>query len=211
MAAGIASTKASQTLLSLAAAFPLLVCVRDTTFSLCRVHGSSMEPNLKHGDILVIRKADFPLLRRQKGNVDESLLEDIHGEDDETKTRRVREYEFQHFMAKEDATVWARWPPWPLRGQIVTYRSPDVYPPHLVIKRVVGVAGQVVETANGIKDVDMNSVWVEGDNAKMSTDSRDHGAVNQKLIVGVAEYCVWPPSRIRKILRKSDDKRAYWM
>lgn len=45
------------------------------------------------------------------------------------------------------------------------------------------------------------SLWVEGDNARISVDSRhqDHGPVSKKLLVGIAEYRVWPPWRMGKL------------
>jgi signal peptidase I len=143
-------------LVSLAAAVPLLVFFRDNVLSLCKVQGSSMEPTLKNGDILLIRKADFPILGRigrrlgvgYKSDIDESLLDNNDNADEETKRRRLREYEFQHFASRENAGVWVRWPPSPVKGQIITYRSPDAYPPDLVIKRVIGVSGQVVSDDN---------------------------------------------------------------
>ena len=148
---------ASHALLSAAAALPLVICMRDSFFSLCEVQGSSMEPNLKHGGILLIRRADFPILRGfgdgpDKRTIAKDIL-DIKETDDEhdtslsslvMKSRRLRECEYQHHLARENSSVWFRCPPWPMRGQIVTYRSPYQYPTELCIKRVVGVAGQVV-------------------------------------------------------------------
>ena len=43
------------------------------------------------------------------------------------------------------------------------------------------------------------SIWVEGDNEKLSRDSRECGPVSKKLLVGVAEYRIWPPWRIGKL------------
>ena len=47
------------------------------------------------------------------------------------------------------------------------------------------------------------SLWVEGDNHKIqSYDSRpspthqSHGPISKKLVVGIAEFVVWPPTRI---------------
>ena len=57
----------------------------------------------------------------------------------------------------------------------------------------------------------MKQVWVEGDNTDNSSDSRVFGAVNQDLVLGVVEYCVWPPSRMGKIETKVNDKRSYWL
>lgn len=131
-----------------------------------------MEPSLKHGDILLIRKADFPVLRRfgigsSSGPDKSTMAQDIldvgskhsnnggnDDDDDENvedrisnlimRNRRLREYEYQDHIARESASVWFRSPPWPIKGQIVTYRSPYQYPTELCIKRVVGVAGQIV-------------------------------------------------------------------
>jgi hypothetical protein len=45
------------------------------------------------------------------------------------------------------------------------------------------------------------SIWIEGDNPVKSKDSRcdDHGPVSKKLLVGVAEYRIWPPWRLGKL------------
>ena len=47
-------------------------------------------------------------------------------------------------------------------------------------------------------------IWVEGDNPTNSRDSRskDHGPVTKKLLVGIAEYRVWPPWRMGKLDNK---------
>ena len=111
-----------------------------------------MEPNLKNGDLLLIRKADFPILRWFSSSdkdehahlLDESGLNDVSGP--MIRRRRLREYEYQHAMAKGDEGLWFRCPPWPQRGQVVTYRSPYKYPSELCVKRVIGVSGQVVRT-----------------------------------------------------------------
>ena len=41
------------------------------------------------------------------------------------------------------------------------------------------------------------SLWVEGDNMQNSYDSRNknHGPVSKKLLVGIAEFVLWPPTR----------------
>ena len=147
-----------------------------------------MEPSLKNGDILLVRKADFPGLRRfllgiigstgsrdgpnrKKSMMTQDIVlsvnktydsnKDNDDNNDDTnnnekesdgtsnlvlRNRRLREYEYQDHVARESSSVWFRSPPWPMKGQIVTYRSPYQYPTELCIKRVVGVAGQVVGT-----------------------------------------------------------------
>jgi len=44
-------------------------------------------------------------------------------------------------------------------------------------------------------------IWVEGDNPRNSIDSRSegHGPVSKKLLVGIAEYRLWPPWRMGKL------------
>jgi len=66
------------------------------------------------------------------------------------------------------------------------------------------------------------SIFVEGDNAGNSVDSRLVGPIPKGLLVGVAEYVVWPPSRWQRIRNddssiRNDDAtatattgRAYW-
>lgn len=68
-----------------------------------------------------------------------------------------------------------------------------------------------METKEGLKDVGMKHIWVEGDNPGNSSDSRNFGGVNQDLVLGVVEYCLWPPSRMGKIETKVDDNRSYWL
>jgi hypothetical protein len=48
------------------------------------------------------------------------------------------------------------------------------------------------------------SLYVEGDNKANSLDSRKsvYGGVSKKLLVGVAEYALWPPSRWQRIQRE---------
>lgn len=43
---------------------------------------------------------------------------------------------------------------------------------------------------------------VEGDRAENSLDSRTTGPVSSNLVVGVAEYILWPPSRWQRIRRR---------
>ena len=43
-------------------------------------------------------------------------------------------------------------------------------------------------------------IWVEGDNFDNSVDgSRSHGPLSKKLLVGIAEYRLWPPWRAGKL------------
>lgn len=122
-----------------------------------------------------------------------------------------------------------RKPPTPINGDIVVYKNPEKYPDQWNIKRVIAIGGQTVRTnknnpslqktkeeevivesnwvfKESVKNV-INSyvppyyIWVEGDNRSNSRDSRykNHGPVSKKLLVGIAEFRVWPPWRMGKI------------
>eukprot|EP01104_Vermistella_antarctica_P018277 TRINITY_DN6710_c0_g1_i3.p1 TRINITY_DN6710_c0_g1~~TRINITY_DN6710_c0_g1_i3.p1 ORF type:complete len:239 (+),score=20.57 TRINITY_DN6710_c0_g1_i3:73-789(+) len=68
----------------------------------------------------------------------------------------------------------------------------------LVIKRIVGVEGDLLRIPdydNRIFVVPLGHVWVEGDNADNSNDSRFYGPVPVASLHGKATRIVWPPSR----------------
>jgi inner membrane protease subunit 1 len=77
------------------------------------------------------------------------------------------------------------------RGQLVTFASP-LDPARIVCKRLAGLPGDVVcVDPTGAKApstehvlVPRDHVWLIGDNAAMSRDSRDYGPVNVGLIRG---------------------------
>jgi mitochondrial inner membrane protease subunit 1 len=77
------------------------------------------------------------------------------------------------------------------RGDVVTLRSP-LDPFRIVCKRVIGLAGDVVcvdptgVTASSTEYVIVpkGHVWLSGDNAAMSRDSRHYGPVPTALIQG---------------------------
>lgn len=80
----------------------------------------------------------------------------------------------------------------PTRGTLVTAVSP-LNPSHQVLKRVVGLPGDTVmadpsgergEPDRWVK-VPKGSVWLAGDNASNSIDSRDYGPVPEGLLRGV--------------------------
>jgi hypothetical protein len=63
------------------------------------------------------------------------------------------------------------------------------------------------------------SLWVEGDNVNNSLDSNNyHGPVSKKLLMGIAEYVVWPPTRMGKLphhnmgdnASSGPQSRSYW-
>ena len=87
----------------------------------------------------------------------------------------------------------------------------------LVFKRVVGVGGDVIDVpySNGRNfratttrvRVPVGSVWLQGDNARNSTDSRDYGPVPEDMILGRAIVRVWPPSGFGWVENSMGDAR----
>jgi len=102
------------------------------------------------------------------------------------------------------------------RGDIVVFRAPQDGPEKDLIKRVVGLPGEVVEGRDGhvvvngqpleesyLPDgvetatfaavtVTADHYWVMGDNRPNSSDSRVFGAIAESRIVGRAFVKVWP-------------------
>ena len=77
------------------------------------------------------------------------------------------------------------------RGDLVTYISP-LDPRRVVCKRVIGLPGDIVcvdptgKTAPSTEHVVIprGHVWLSGDNAEMSRDSRTYGPVSMALVRG---------------------------
>ena len=134
---------------TLIAATPLVVWSRDSLFSLCWVQGSSMEPTLFHGDILVVRKADGfwqRLKMPEKFRMKER--KDNHGssfDNDEQAIKReqILAYERQHCNSNGHIG-FLRKPPTPVTGNIVVFKTPEKYPDQWNIKRTIALGGESV-------------------------------------------------------------------
>ena len=87
------------------------------------------------------------------------------------------------------------------RGELVSLKSP-MKPDRIICKRIIGLPGDVVcVDPTGLKApsgehvvVPKGHVWIAGDNAACSTDSRDYGPVSMGLIRGriIARVCMLP-------------------
>ncbi|KAG8798447.1 hypothetical protein FRC18_008657 [Serendipita sp. 400] len=93
------------------------------------------------------------------------------------------------------------------RGQLVTYRSP-LDPNALVCKRIIGLPGDTIlvdpmtvpapsadnqqaKVAVSHVVVPRGHIWVEGDNAAVSRDSRTYGPIPMALVCGRLHAGVW--------------------
>jgi signal peptidase I len=222
------------------ASLPLVVWFRESMFSLARIHGTSMEPSLHDGDLILIRKSD-------RGVFVESLMRLIQGGEtagggsstassEQAKSERaklLRSEVNRGLLQHAPIAKFYERPPAALTGHVVVYKSPlAAFPNQLAVKRVIGLGGQYIRRSGGanyqnirrqhpvarIVSVPDYSLYVEGDNKANSVDSRNsvHGAVSKNLLVGVAEYVLWPPSRWQRIERVPEKDgngrpRAYWL
>lgn len=193
---------------------PLVIWSNDSFFSLCRVRRSSMEPTLFPGDILVVRKADGFWQRWKLPAIMGGTIGDERQTDDDERSierERVLAYEREHCNSNGSVGL-LRKPPTPLTGDIVVLKDPEKYPGQWIVERVVAIGGETVRDDEGLlgkKGTKLGStvyvppycIWVEGDNpsASVESHSRGHGPVSKKLLVGIAEYRLWPPWRIGKL------------
>lgn len=212
------------------ASLPLLVWFRESMFSLARIHGTSMEPSLLDGDVILVRKSDRgvfaeSLVRLVVGEIGSASAESAKAE----KAKLLRSEVNRGLLQYAPIAKFYERPPAALTGHVVVYKSPlAAFPNQLAVKRVIGLGGQYVRrSANNIRrqrpmtriiSVPDYSLYVEGDNKANSVDSRNlaHGAVSKNLLVGVAEYVLWPPSRWQRIQRVPEKDangkpRAYWL
>lgn len=87
------------------------------------------------------------------------------------------------------------------RGDIVCITSPKV-PDQTLIKRVVGLAGDIVDT-RGYKisalQVPEGYCWLEGDHIGHSMDSNTFGPISLGLVTAKATHIVWPPNRWQQL------------
>jgi len=78
----------------------------------------------------------------------------------------------------------------PRRGDVVVFHAPLTG--ELMVKRVAGVPGEVMEAGAGrTVVVPADSYFVVGDNRQDSFDSRHWGPVSRDLIVGRARVVLW--------------------
>lgn len=185
---------------------PPVLFFKDNFYSLYRVDGSSMEPALYHGDVLVVRKSDvFPHTMWKRWT---SIATSYEEEEDHQNAMRVMALDAQSgrpIGELQTGYTYLNPPAIHQLGSIIVFRAPDAekYPSsEYRVKRVVGLGGQICRASDNfhsLERVPPYSLWVEGDNqgsnGNRSIDSRTYGAVCKNNVIGIAERIVWPPSR----------------
>ena len=167
-----------------------LISLHDHVFAVAPVNGSSMAPALspdwharRHRDVVLFWKWDLVLARSPFRALDPSA---------------------PHPVLR--------------RGDVVQLMSP-LRPDVFAVKRVVALAGDAVPRGSPRQDsrslavgadagadddggeedvvrvVPPGHVWVEGDNARVSVDSKTYGPVSCGLVVARAAVVVWPWNR----------------
>jgi nickel-type superoxide dismutase maturation protease len=80
------------------------------------------------------------------------------------------------------------------RGDVVVVEHPG-RPGYEMVKRLVGVAGDVVPG----RVLGDDELWVEGDHEPSSTDSRQFGPVRAEALKAKVVLVYWPPERRRRV------------
>lgn len=190
-----------------------------------------MEPALKDGDVVLVRKSNFVFIHSCKVYVqhylpslgsffdlDSSLppsysssstLESDHDHPNRHHGSGMTDLEMEQIIKQVDASA-GKYPYFffdhlnPLPGTVVIFHSPIEFPNFYHVKRVIGLGGQRVRPSQKPRQIQVipsYSLWVEGDNKEKSQDSRTYGAISKKHILGQAERLIWPPSRWGRIER----------
>lgn len=100
------------------------------------------------------------------------------------------------------------------RGNIICLKSPRSPSSSILIKRVIGIEGDIVKTLSyhtPFVKVPKGHCWVEGENHSQSMDSNFFGPVPLGLIEAKVSYIIWPPRRFTKLTSEIlPGREVYW-
>jgi len=191
-------------LTSVALIVPPVLYLRDNFYSLYVVRGTSMEPNLNDGDVLLVRKSDVYPERMWRRWASVSSKEDRptneeedEGDDDDKQEAENDRNDALHVMAYDVSSgrPIGNWhigytylkPPTICRtGTVIVYHAPDAekYPMgEYRVKRVIGLGGQICSVGRDIVTVPPFALWVEGDNNGGTVDNGNSSYENGELVV----------------------------
>jgi signal peptidase I len=94
----------------------------------------------------------------------------------------------------------------PQRGDVIVFRSP-LRADELLVKRIAGVAGDLVEGNQGRLIVPHDCYFVLGDNRANSFDSRQWGVLSRNQIVGRARMVLWSSRAVSMEPRANAESR----
>ncbi len=131
-----------------------------------RIDGSSMEPNLHHGEFVIVSKINYRFGEPERGDV---VVFDFPRNITQEYIKRVIGLPGEHIQV-EDGNVYVN--------------ESILSEPYLIME----------PQYEGEWDVPENTLFVLGDNRNNSSDSHTWGIVPMKNVVGEALMVYWPPS-----------------
>ena len=131
-----------------------------------RIDGSSMEPNLHHGEFVIVSKINYRFGEPERGDV---VVFDFPRNITQEYIKRVIGLPGDHILV-EDGNVYV--------NDILLSEPYLIKEPHY----------------EGEWDVPENTLFVLGDNRNNSSDSHTWGVVPMNNVIGEALVVYWPPS-----------------
>lgn len=131
-----------------------------------RIDGSSMEPNLHHGEFVIVSKINYRFGEPERGDV---VVFDFPRNITQEYIKRVIGLPGDHILI-EDGNVYV--------NEIILSE------PYLIME----------PQYEGEWDVPENTLFVLGDNRNNSSDSHTWGTVPMNNVIGEALVVYWPPS-----------------
>ena len=129
---------------------PIAVFINDCFYSIFTVKGTSMEPSLKEGDVVLVRKVDFlPYYfhNEKKGPTVQDIIKRGNADPLDEVTDRQKAIKIDASVGKSAGNQFTLWrgPPTCLPGDVVLLKSPAAFTPvEFHSKRLIALGGQLV-------------------------------------------------------------------
>lgn len=187
-------------LISFVSNFLLPNFIAQRIVSIGQGFGPSMEPTILSGDVHIINRLAYAWSKPKIGEI--VLINLPIKEPLMTTERRI----VKRIFAVGGETVLFR------NGKFVVDRPDDKTDTNSDDK-LVSTAKERLTNNGGSETVGWNYTipegryFVIGDNLSMSDDSRAHGPIRRDRIVGKVVKILWPPSRIRTLKTRTEEKQ----